>query len=399
MGKGRVYKDPQFKYADTYSGREIRRLTDYLGHSNHLYFTDPCWFNDNRSLVFTSDRENQSNLFSYNLDIGAVVQLTDLKGAGRPTGCFSEANNCHYFWWHDKLYELNIETLEERVICEVPDGMEAHNRASPTADGKYICGRFMEVPEQKEAAVAFSYSRFVEFFEAKPFTQIVRIEVETGQIEVLHEDYRYIGHINTSPTRPELMTFCHEGPWDWIDQRIWGLNIQTGDVWKIRPQTGDISIGHEYWFTDGERIGYHGHPRDGSGKHVFGMRRWDNSEAVEVSFPFHSIHFHSLNESIIVGDGTPAFAFDIDDDRLAPYIQLFKWDEEQEKYVGPRVLAYHRSTFNNQHAHCHPRFTPDGKHVLYSSDLTNYSNMYLVEVGDFDTLPVLKPGGTVEPVN
>jgi hypothetical protein len=55
---------------------------------------------------------------------------------------------------------------------------------------------------------------------------------------------------------------------------------------------------------------------------------------------------------------------------------------------------------NNQHAHCHPRFTPDreassessgggGKAVLYTSDLTGYSNMYLVEVGEFDKLPDL----------
>ena len=70
-----------------------------------------------------------------------------------------------------------------------------------------------------------------------------------------------------------------------------------------------------------------------------------------------------------------------------PFIQLFKWDGTQ--YVGPHILAYHRSTFNNQHAHPHPRFTPDGKYVLYSSDLTDYSNMYLIEVGDFDTLPLL----------
>ena len=58
--------------------------------------------------------------------------------------------------------------------------------------------------------------------------------------------------------------------------------------------------------------------------------------------------------------------------------------------IGPKVLAYHRSTFNDQHAHCHPRFTPDGHHVLYTSDATSYSNIYLVEVGDFDDLPDLE---------
>jgi len=36
------------------------------------------------------------------------------------------------------------------------------------------------------------------------------------------------------------------------------------------------------------------------------------------------------------------------------------------------------------------RFTLDGKAVLYTSDLTGYSNMYLVEVGEFDELPDLE---------
>ncbi|MBN1584682.1 MAG: hypothetical protein JXA89_28505 [Anaerolineae bacterium] len=48
------------------------------------------------------------------------------------------------------------------------------------------------------------------------------------------------------------------------------------------------------------------------------------------------------------------------------------------------------SRFDNQHAHCHPLFTPDGKAVLYSSDLTAYSNMVLVEVGEFEELPDLE---------
>ena len=73
-----------------------------------------------------------------------------------------------------------------------------------------------------------------------------------------------------------------------------------------------------------------------------------------------------------------------------PFIQLFRWNGQQ--YVGSQILAFHRSTFNDQHAHCHRRFTPDGKSVLYTSDLTSYSyysNMYLAEIGDFDTLPDL----------
>ena len=61
----------------------------------------------------------------------------------------------------------------------------------------------------------------------------------------------------------------------------------------------------------------------------------------------------------IVGDGTPAYVF-TSESTAWPYIQLFSrqkasaWDGE--RYVGPKILAYHRSTFNDQHAHCIARF-------------------------------------------
>jgi oligogalacturonide lyase len=386
MTKGRIYHDPQFRYIDQHSNREILQMTNYLGHSNHFYFTDPTFFNDNRSMVFTSDRENQSNLFRYDFDDGAITQMTDLKGADRPGGCVSLVNNALYFWWQNVLYALDLDSLEERVIWEAAPPLLPRGRANPTADGKYICTMLMEDQPEDKPRISFSYSRFREYFLLKPLTQIVRIEIATGKTEVIHEDRRYLGHVNTSPVLPDILTYCHEGPWTKIDQRIWGLNVHTGETWKIRTQHGDYSIGHEYWFADGVHIGYHGRPRGESGKHVFGHIKWNNSEWVEDHFPFHSTHFHSLDETLIVGDGTAASVFTTDG-TARPYIQLFKWDGE--RYVGPRILAYHRSTFNNQHAHCHPRFTPDGKAVLYTSDLTAYSNMYLVEVGDFEDLPEL----------
>jgi Tol biopolymer transport system component len=42
------------------------------------YYTDPCWFNNKRSMVFCSDRENRTNLFRYDLNTRAVTQMTDL---------------------------------------------------------------------------------------------------------------------------------------------------------------------------------------------------------------------------------------------------------------------------------------------------------------------------------
>lgn len=387
MGKGQVYDDPKFRYVDSHSNRQILRLTDYLGHSNHFYFTDPCWFNNNRSFIFTSQRENQGNLFRYDLDNGKIIQITDFRDRGRPGGILSTANNSIYLFQSSRLIEINLDSLEERVICEIEGKMSPAGRANPTADGKFILTQLREKQQSdKTPRISYSYSNFVENFKAKPFSQIVRINRDSGVLEVVHEDRRNMGHINTSPVIPDVLTYCHEGPWDQIEQRIWGLNIQTGETWKIRDQEDhNIAIGHEYWFADGERIGYHGRPRDGKGNHVFGFIKWDNTDHTEINFPFHSTHFHSLDETMMVGDGTAASVFSRHGTSAQPYIQLFK--KEKDSYIGPRILAFHRSTFNDQYAHCHPRFTPDGKSVLYTSDLTSYSNMYLVDVGDFDELP------------
>jgi oligogalacturonide lyase len=386
VGKGKIFHDTPFTYTDQYSEREIQRLTDYLGHSHHFYFTDPCWFNGNRSLVFCSDRENRTNLFRYDLDTGTITQMTDLDNRTRIIGCVSEVNNAVYFWQGSQLLAVDLNSFAEQVVMEVggeipPSALKS--RANPTADGKYICAQLMEEIPQEKASVSFAYSRFREYFDKKPLTRIARIEIATGKLEIIHEDRRYMGHVNTSPTRPELLTFCHEGPWHLVEQRIWGLNIHTGETWKIRPQAGDnLAVGHEYWFAEGERIGYHGLPRDGQGNHIFGSIRWDNTGHQETNFPFHSTHFHSLDETTMVGDGTPALS-----NPAQPYIQLFK--KVGDEYIGPKILAYHRSTFNDQHAHCHPRFTPDGKSILYTSDLTGYSNLYLLDVGSFDDLPDL----------
>lgn len=392
MPKGQIYDDKPFQYKDKFSGCTVTRLTHYLGHSNHLYFTDPCWFNKGRSLVFISDRQGQSNLFRYDLDEARIMQLTDLSGESlenervfdnRPQGAYSEANGKYYYWWQNGLYELDLDSTEEQLIYQAPADKILGIHAITSADGKYVCNMMRPQFEDPEPEIDYPYSRFPRLFPLKPRTQIIRVELASGKMEVIHEDDRFMTHVNLSPTQPDILTFCHEGPWELVEQRIWGLNIQTGKTWKIRPQDdGEFAIGHEYWFADGKRIGYHGRPRRGKGEHVFGYLNWDNSGPTELRFPFHSWHFHSLDEKLIVGDGTATAQA-----ANQPFIQLFSL--EGESYSGPKILAMHRSTFNHQHSHCHPRFSPDGKSVLYSSDLTGYANMYLVSFDDYAALPDL----------
>ena len=136
-------------------------------------------------------------------------------------------------------------------------------------------------------------------------------------------------------------------------------------------------MGHEYWFADGEHIGYHGH--DAGGKAFFGAIRYDNTGQVEAPFPEDSTHFHSNDLDLVVGDGT----------RSAP--RLLLWRFRDGGFEGPRMVLTHRGSFHAQILHTHPRFSPDGKQILFVSDASGYGNLHLVDTPEWDSLPLM-PG-------
>src|SRR5690625_5725809 len=79
----------------------------------------------------------------------------------------------------------------------------------------------------------------------------MQISINTSGSRVIFEEENFVTHINTSPKLPNIITFCHEGPWQLVDHRIWGLDINSGEVWKIRERTETSEmVGHEFWHDE-----------------------------------------------------------------------------------------------------------------------------------------------------
>ena len=72
-------------YSDRLTGIEVTRLTDYKGHSHHLYFTNPGWYDQGRRLLFSSDRDDRTNLHGVDLTSGEIEALTDLPPSPPPS--------------------------------------------------------------------------------------------------------------------------------------------------------------------------------------------------------------------------------------------------------------------------------------------------------------------------
>ncbi len=370
--EGEVLHDPE-------TNARTCRLTDWHAHSHHLYFTNSGLWDGGRRLLIGSHRNNARNFHSVELESGEITQLTDFPpgaGANLLSGFLNPVREEAYFVRAGAVWALDLRTHEQRTLYAAPAGFRNGN-LSCTADGKTLCHCLLEdLSHRIRMDLGHGYVGFAEYHAARPHCRIVAIGVDGGPGRILHADDLWLGHVNTSPALPDVLTFCHEGPWKDVQQRMWTMNISTGDARPLRPQAPEESIGHEYWFADGERVGYHG--RSAAGVHVFGHVHFDDTRRQEYDFPHGSCHFHSIDEHLIVGDGSPQ----------EPYLLL--WRLKEGAYEGPRRLLKHRGSFHVQFLHVHPRMFagPEGRtRIVYTADPQGYGNVYIADVPEFDSLP------------
>jgi len=366
---------PEMKISkDPVSGATVRQMTAYKGHSSHFYFTYPCWYDNGRKIVILSDREDRTNLFGVDLQSGEITQLTDLDASKGPIGGMSKnpVREEIYFNHGGTLTVLDLHTLATRPIFDRPRGYMGGS-ANATADGTYIvAGYTQDLSDRFPIDLGNGYVGFKEIWEARPHSMLYKIPLDGGEAKLVHEEDYWMGHFNASPKLPNIMTFCHEGPWNLVDNRIWGFDLSTGKAWKIRPTAPGETVGHEYWMPDGEHIGYHGTAAKGP---IYGSIRYDNTDQVEAPFEYKAWHFHSHMLNYVVADGT---AYD-------PYLLL--WRMRDGAFQGPKVLVWHRGSFHTQRVHLHPCFNAQGTQIVYTADPQGYGQVFVVDIPDFDSLP------------
>lgn len=391
------------EYDDPHTGARVTRLTSYPNVDDyHLYFTEDGWYDDGHRLLFRSDRTGSRQLFSIDLELGLITQVTDLDEFQGETA-IHHAESDAYFWVDEKLVRFDLERLRVTdVLYEILDGYE-HGSMDVNADGSTVYASIVEA----DVDLPGDDHWMDEMMEARPHVQIFAVPTDgAGDPELLYEEEQWISsHVNASPTEPDRFMFCQEGPWDGVEHRIWvvdagealraseksGEAANEGEAWKVREVPDEAGIGHEYWMADGERIGYHGSMRDPQGRAraddpepFAGSARYDDTDYRETDLPddvYALTHTHANSPGLLVCDGSFTGI---------PYNLLYRWDEDTGEYEGPRALA--TVGWKPGGTHPHSRFSPDGSQVLFDSDrYDGSSNLYLVDVPAFEELPEYEP--------
>jgi oligogalacturonide lyase len=347
----------------------------------HPYFTDDGWFGNDKKMLFVSDRDNVRNLFCIDIESGEISRLTDMPKGAPDITCPMAVNHKYnevYYQHNRRVYAMNLETLEARPLYDIPAGFN-FGGARPSGDGKYIIGGLSEdLSARIKANLSASYVGMREIFEAKPDCRIIRVNVLDGTTEEIWQENCWVGHVNPSTTQGNLITFCHEGPWQLVDHRIWVLDMSTGKAVKMRERRQDNEmVGHEYWFEDGLHVGYQVHRRNaGDDESFFGFQKFDGTGEIEAScgasMPTPD-HVHSIDFDYVVSDSGKS-------------IKAYKFNGKT--FDGPRIICMHDGDFYWGAHHPHPRMTRDKKAVVYNSTCTGYNNIYMAEIPeDFYSLP------------
>jgi oligogalacturonide lyase len=210
--------------------------------------------------------------------------------------------------------------------------------------------------------------------------------------ELLHST-DWVNHLLFSPTDPNLLMYCHEGPWHKVD-RIWTIHTDGTQNMLIHKRTMAMEIaGHEFWSPDGQTIWYDLQIPKGedfwlAGYNLStGRRTWYHMQRNEWS-----IHFNVTRDgSLFCGDGgDPGQVAHAPD---GEWIYLFRPELKKvdgvnnNDYIQPGV--FHAEKLVNMSKHQYRlepnvRFSPDQKWVIFRSNMFGPTYTFAAEVAKTD---------------
>lgn len=380
---GQQYPSEMTEYRDPKSGLLIKQLTNQ--HINfHMYFTDNSFDEDGETIYFFSDRGQKKgvyNLFRMDLSTGVMTQVTDEpEGVWMNTATKTRNGKLVVYWSGSQIKVLDVPTGQIHVVYE--DHRMLIQNVSISSDRKRIGFiRSEDVNAAKDGGP--NYAGFKEKMYAIKDSRVSVVNIDGTGFHDVWRDTNWLGHFQFSPDDPSIAMFCHEGPWNCVHQRIWLINMDTGDVWPCFRQGEDDCVGHEFWTVDGKIVfDNRGKGHDGTiSSHrgqvftaeqeegqqpYFGIADKSGRVYKTVPMPFYCNHYMANPvKDEYVGDA-------VDD------ILLITIGEDGTP--GLRVLANHNTTWLYQHSHCHPTFSWDGKKILYAADTDeNHCNLFLIE--------------------
>ncbi|MCL6464155.1 MAG: oligogalacturonate lyase family protein [Bacillota bacterium] len=375
------------EWVDAETGHRIVQLSEEPG-SGSLYFNLNGYTPDGKKLLITTPH----GMAFVDLGTRRIEPLSSDPHAhpimvGHKTGRV-------YFVRDGAVWYLDPATKKETKIAEMPPHGSI---ATVNADETLLAGTYVE-PQGSEKAQQLSPPprtregrghMLEERYNAHLPMALFTLNIKTGEKKVLDRSTEWLNHLLFSPTDPSLLMFCHEGPWHKVD-RIWLIHTDGTGPMLVHKRRMQMEIaGHEFWSQDGKTIWYDLQTPRGedfwvAGYNVYdGHRTWWHLQRNEWS-----VHYN------VSPDGT-LFAGDGGDSKMVAHAPDGKWiylfhpvpipnmGVEEKDLITPGVFQAEKLVNMSKHDYAlepNVNFTPDGKWIVFRSNMSGQEQVYAVEV-------------------
>ncbi|MDK9354682.1 oligogalacturonate lyase family protein [Lelliottia sp. V106_10] len=361
---------------DSQTGHEVIRMTPphIICHRN--YFYQKCFTQDGSKLIFGGAFEGHWNYYLLDIAGQQATQLTD--GAGDNTfGGFLSADD-QSLWYVKNSRELRrvcLESFEEQIVYQVDDEWVAYGTWVANSDCTKLVG--IEI-KKRDWQPLTDWSKFRAFYFTQPECRLINIDLRTGEQQVILQEKRWLGHPIYRPFDDSTVAFCHEGPRDAIDARMWLINRDGSNLRKVRQHAAGESFTHEFWVPDGSALYYVAHKEKDPQRYLCSADPLTLENRQLMAIPPCSHLMSNHDGSLIVGDGAPHNTGDIS--LNDPFIWVFDIKAATQKAICQHNTSWKVLDGDRQVTHPHPSFSPDNQWVLYTSDEEGMPALYLARV-------------------
>ncbi len=347
--KGRLYPSEMKIFRDERTGAKITQITDYPSINHNLYFITPSSTFDDKTYLFISNRSGSYNIFAADAETGVITQLTDCARLSVYSVVAATNTRECYFVAGNEVRAVNVDTLNERLLA----------RFDGPASG-------LDINTKGTLLV----------------TSITKDSQQT--IMLVHTDGTGSEEIYTPPRSSMIYQFCPIDDniieyADGIDQRMWILKVKQKKEYPLYLHDRNQWITHESWLGGTDKMIFTHWP--------YALKIIDKDEQkASILAKFNVWHASSRKDgSLIVCDTTcPDIGLQLIDPKTGKHKTLCYPNSSnagtQWKFDTPATGKTNKYTYGPQWTHPHPSFTSNGKKVVYTSDCTGHSQVYVVDV-------------------
>ncbi len=369
---------PRHERRDARTGRTVWQITSGPGESVAPYMEAAKWSPDERFLFFMANRTGAWQPYRLELATGQLVRLAQVDGALYRSLAYEPNRNEVYVEQRGTFLAIDAASLAVRLAADfrpwLGDGVSGKGRAATLSGDGSRCAISCRDHDGWPIVVIMETN-------GSNRHQVIRLQ---------RNDFA-VGHLQFNPTDNHYLSACsdrdrqnHPDEKPFLRAREYHLDTRTGSIEPLVLMPPGFRATHCVWGASGKRLYFHRKT----------VPTWTPTALCSVDTAGQDLRVHYETNVYKLGHCHPdpqenwlvADSQDPDENILMlahlhrERHTMVCWPNMSINSNRPDERSPDLPAHNDRHTH--PAFSPRGNYIVYTSDITGRSQVYVAPVAD-----------------